>query len=74
MKLLMVIICIGIIWWIEYDRNSYLDSLPKEKRDELIKEQSKMWCSNCRSTDFEVVGMKHGKLLWQCKRCKRIKK
>ena len=41
MKLLMVIICIGIIWWIEYDRNSYLDSLPKEKRDELIKEHLK---------------------------------
>lgn len=74
MKLLMVMICIGIIWWIEYDRNSYLDSLPKEKRDELIKEQSKMRCSGCSSTNFEVVGMKHGKLLWQCKRCKRIKK
>lgn len=74
MKLLMVIICIGIIWWIEYDRNTYLDSLPKEKRNELIKEQSQMRCRHCMSTDFEVVGMKHGKLLWQCKRCKRIKK
>lgn len=74
MKLLIVIICIGIICWIEYDRNSYLDSLPKEKRNGLIKEQSKMRCSDCRSTDFEVVGMKHGKLLWQCKYCKRIKK
>lgn len=61
MKLLMVIICIGIIWWIEYDRNSYLDSLPKEKRDELIKEQSKMRCKHCMSTDFEVVGV-HGKI------------
>lgn len=70
----MVIICIGIIWWIEYDRNTYLDSLPKEKRNELIKEQSQMRCRHCMSTDFEVVGMKHGKLLWQCKRCKRIKK
>ena len=29
MKLLAIIICIGIIWWVEYDRNSYLDSLPK---------------------------------------------
>lgn len=74
MKLLMVIICIGIIWWIEYDRNTYLDSLPKEKRDELIKEQSQMRCRHCMSTDFEIVGMRHGKLLWQCKDCKRIKK
>ena len=74
MKLLIVIICIGIIWWIEYDRNAYLDSLPKEKRDELIKERSQIRCRYCMSTDFEVVGMKHGKLLWQCKRCKRIKK
>ena len=74
MKLLMVIICIGIIWWIEYDRNSYLDSLPKEKRDELIEKQSQMRCSHCLSTGFEVVGMRHGKLQWQCKYCKRIKK
>lgn len=73
MKLLVVIICIGIIWWVEHDRNSYLDSLPKEKRDELIKKQSQMRCSNCLSTDFEVVGMKYGKLQWQCKYCKKIK-
>ena len=74
MKLLVVIICIGIIWWIEYDRNAYLDSLPKEKRDELIKERSQMRCKHCMSTDFEVVGMKHGKLSWQCKHCKKNKK
>lgn len=74
MKLLIVIICIGIIWWVEYDRNAYIDSLPKEKRDELIKKQSQMRCSHCLSTDFEVVAMKHNRLLWQCKHCKRIKK
>ena len=73
MRLLAVIICIGIICWVEYDRNSYLDSLPKEKRDELIKRQSQIRCPNCLSTDFEVVGMKHGKLKWQCKYCKKIK-
>jgi ribosomal protein L37AE/L43A len=74
MKLLIVITCIGIIWWVEYDRNAYIDSLPKEKRDELIKKQSQMRCSHCLSTDFEVVGMKHNRLLWQCKHCKRIRK
>lgn len=73
MKLIAIIICIGIIVWVEYDRNAYLDSLPKEKRDELIKEQSKMRCKNCSSTDLEVVGMKHGRLQWQCKRCKKIR-
>lgn len=73
MKLLVFIICIGIIWWIEYDRISYLNSLPKEKRDELIKQQSQMRCSHCLSQDFEVVGMKHGKLQWQCKHCKKIR-
>ena len=73
MRLLAVIICIGIICWVEYDRNSYLDSLSKEKRDELIKKQSQMRCSNCLSIDFEIVGMKHGKLQWQCKHCKKIR-
>jgi transposase-like protein len=73
MKLLVLIICIAIICWIEHDRISYLNSLPKEKRDELIKEQSQMRCKHCMSTDFEVVGMKRGKLQWQCKHCKKIK-
>lgn len=72
MKLLVLLICIGIVWWIEHDRISYFNSLPK-KQDELIKKQSQMCCSNCRSTDFEVVGMKHGKLQWQCKHCKKIR-
>lgn len=74
MKILIIIVCIGIIWWIEYDRNSRFESLPKEKRDELKREQSKMRCPHCLSTDFEVVGMKRGKLSWQCKHCKKIKK
>lgn len=73
MKLLIFIACIGIVCLIEYVYNLYLDSLPKEKRDELIKKQSQMRCSNCLSTDFEVVGMKRGKLQWQCKYCKKIK-
>lgn len=73
MKLFIFIVCIGIAFLIEYVYNSYLDSLPKEKKDELVKKQSQMRCPNCLSTDFEVVGMKHGKLQWQCKHCKKIK-
>lgn len=73
MNLLVLVVSIVIVCLIEYVYNLYLDSLPKEKRDELIKEQSHMRCSNCLSTDFEVVGMKHGKLQWQCKHCKKIK-
>lgn len=73
MNLLVLVVSIVIVCLIEYVYNLYLDSLPKEKRDELIKEQSQMRCSNCLSTDFEVVGMKHGKLQWQCKHCKKIK-
>lgn len=73
MNLLVLVVSIIIICLIEYVYNLYLDSLPKEKRDELIKEQSQMRCSNCLSTDFEVVEMKHGKLQWQCKHCKKIK-
>lgn len=72
-ELLVLIICIGIVWWLEHDRISYLNSLPKEKQDELEKKQSQMRCSNCLSMEFEVVGMKHGKLQWQCKDCKKIK-
>ena len=48
MKLLVLIICIAIICWIEHDRISYLNSLPKEKRDELIKEQTQMQCKHCK--------------------------
>lgn len=74
MKLLILfIVCIGIIFLIEYGYSLYLSSLPKDKRDELIKRQSEMHCSNCLSTDFEVVGMKYGKVQWQCKRCKKVR-
>ncbi len=48
MKLLVLIICIVIIWWIEHDRISYLNSLPKKKSDKLIKEQTQMRCKHCR--------------------------
>lgn len=71
--ILMFIACIGVIWLIEYLWGLYLDSLPKDKRDEIIKRQSKMHCSNCGSTDFEVIGLRHGKVIWQCKRCKKQK-
>lgn len=67
-ELLMLIACIGVIWLIEYLWGLYLDTLPKNKRDELIKRQSQMRCSNCGSADFEVISMKRGKLQFQCKR------
>lgn len=72
-SLVILIVCIGIIIVIEYIWGFYLDSMPKNKRDEIIKEQSQMRCANCFSTDFEVIGMKHGKLQWQCKHCKKVK-
>lgn len=65
--------CIGIVMVIEYIWGLYLDSLPQNKRDKIIKEQSQMRCANCFSTDFEVIGMKRGKLQWQCKHCKKVK-
>ena len=74
MKLLVVIICIVIVWLIEHNRISCFDSLPKEDQDKLVKEQSQMRCANCFSTDLEVIGMKHGRLQWQCKHCKKIRR
>ncbi len=74
MRLLLIMIaCIGVCFLIEYVWGLYLDSLPKNKRDELIKKQNQMNCVNCGSTDFEVIGMKHGKLQWQCKHCKKVR-
>lgn len=72
-ELLMLLGTIGLIWLIEYVWGRYLDSLPKDKRDELIKKQSQMCCSNCGSTDFEVIGMKRGQLQFQCKCCKKVR-
>lgn len=51
---------------------SYLDTFPKDKRDELIKKQSEMRCFNCGSYEFEVIGLKREKLQFQCKCCKKI--
>lgn len=73
MKILIFIAGMGIIWLIEYVWGLYLDSLPKDKRDELVKRQTQMRCSNCGSIDFEVTGLKHGKAIWQCKQCKKIR-
>ena len=73
MQILILIACIGAIWLIEYFWGLYLDSLPKDKRDEIIKRQSQMCCSNCGSTDFEIMGLRHGKAIWQCKRCKKMR-
>lgn len=67
------IVCIILVILIEVSYNSYLDKLPKDKQDELIKKQTEMRCSYCSSTDFEVAGMKHGRLKFQCKRCKRMR-
>lgn len=60
MDILIIIGCIGFICLIEYVWGLYLDSLPKDKRDELIKKQSQMCCTGCGSTDFEVISMKRG--------------
>lgn len=71
--LLVMIGCIAFAVLVEKIYYLYLDTLPKDKRDTLIKRQSEMRCRYCDSTDFEVTGMKHNKLLFQCKRCKRIR-
>lgn len=73
MGLLLIIgICIVLCLLIEYIYNLYLGKLPKEKRDELIRRQTEMRCSNCSSRDFEVIGMK-GNIKFQCKYCKKIR-
>lgn len=71
--LLVMIGCFAFAVLVEKIYYLYLDTLPKDKRDTLIKRQSEMRCRYCDSTDFEVVGMKHNKLLFQCRRCKRIR-
>ncbi len=73
MKLGVIIICIAVIFLVEHGRCSHYDSLMKDKK-EITKKQKQKRCPNCLSTDFEVVGMKHGKLLWLCKHCKKIRK
>lgn len=72
-SLLMLIACIGVIWLIEHVYCMYLDSLPKEKRNDLIEKQTQMRCSGCGSKDFEVIGMAHGKVKFQCKYCKKVR-
>jgi len=73
-ELLGMVLCIGFCWLVEYLWGLYLDSLPKDKRDELIKRQSQMHCKNCGAIDFEVIGMAHGKVKFQCKNCKKLYK
>lgn len=41
MDILIIIGCIGLICLIEYVWGLYLDPLPKDKRDELIKNAKK---------------------------------
>ncbi len=72
MVLLIMIGCFAFAFLVEHIYYSYFDTLPKDKRDELVKKQSQMTCKYCNSFDFGVVGMKRGKLLFQCKHCKRI--
>lgn len=72
--LLMLIACIGVIWLIEHIYCVYLESLPKGKRDDLIKMQTQMRCHCCGSKDFEIIGMTHGKVKFQCKYCKKSKR
>lgn len=73
-ELLGIALCIGVCWLIEHLWGSYLDSLPKDKRDEFMKRQSQMCCKYCGSTDFEVIGMKHEKVKFQCRNCKKSDK
>lgn len=73
-ELLVIILCIGFCWLVEYIYGLYLDTLPKDKKDELMKRQSQMYCKYCGSTDFEVVGMTHGKVKFQCRNCKKLYK
>lgn len=70
--LLVIIGCIAFAIFVEWIYYLYLDTLPKDKRDELLKRQSEMRCRYCNSTEFEVIGMKHKKLVFQCKQCRRI--
>ena len=70
--LLVLVGCFAFAVFVEHIYYVYLDTLPKDKRDDLIKRQSEMRCHYCNSIEFEAVGMKHRKLLFQCKRCKRI--
>ena len=71
--LLVIIGCIAFAVFVEWIYYLYLDTLPKDKRDELLKRQSEMRCGYCNSTEFEVIGMKHKKLVFQCKQCRRIR-
>lgn len=72
-ELLLILGCILVCYITEIVYYRYLKTLPKEKQDELIKKQSEMRCRHCLCTDFEVVGMRYGKLQFQCKHCKRIR-
>ena len=56
MVLLIVIGCFAFAFLVEHVYYSYLDTLPKDKRDELIKKQSQKTCRYCNSSDFEAVG------------------
>ena len=71
--LLVIIGCIAFAVFVEWIYYLYLDTLPKDKRDELLKRQSEMRCGYSNSTEFEVIGMKHKKLVFQCKQCRRIR-
>ncbi len=73
MVLLIIIGCFLFAVIIERIYNSYLDTLPKEQKDKVIKKQSEIRCHVCNSDDFEVVGMKYGKLKFQCRNCKTIR-
>lgn len=73
MVLLIIIGCFLFAVIIERIYNSYLDTLPKEQKDKFIKKQSEIRCHVCNSDDFEVVGMKYGKLKFQCRNCKTIR-
>lgn len=70
-KLLVIIGCIVFMVLVEYVYNLYLDTLPKDQRNELIKRQSKMRCSNGGTYGFEIIGMKHGRAIFQCRHSKK---
>lgn len=72
-SIIIMIVCFGMCFLIEHVYNSYLDSLSKDKRDELIKRQREMRCPHCGSTEFEVVSMRFGRVKFQCRHCKKIR-
>lgn len=66
-------VCIVIVLVIDFLNNSYINSLPEDKKEEIRKKRTEIRCPNCGSKELEIIGMRHGKLMRQCVYCKKIK-